>query len=107
MEVHIPATKKRRVVLASLVAVAFGLVAGLYVFQLIPREVSREQFLIEIRQRHLKQAIIYPLDHLAVAGNGKSGAIRTVLAEDDQNFLTTLRALGVEVTFTTSDSVSP
>ena len=106
-EVHIPATKKTRVVLAGLVAVAFGLVAGLYVFRSIPREVSREQFFIEVRQRHLKQAIIYPLDHIAVAGDGRSGAIRTVLAEDDQTFLTKLRALGVEVTFATSDSLSP
>jgi hypothetical protein len=106
-EVDIPATKKTRLVIAGLAAVVFGLVAGLYVFWLTPREVSREQFLIQVRQRHLKQAIIYPLDHIAVAGYGKSGAIRTALAEDDQDFLTTLRARGVEVTFATSDSLSP
>ncbi len=93
--------------LAGLVAIAFGSVAGLYVYRVTPREVSREQFLIEVRQRHLKQAIIYPLDHIAVAGYGKSGAIRTVLADDEQNFLTTLRDLGVELTFATSDSLIP
>lgn len=102
-----PATKKTRLVIAGLVAVVFGFVAGLYVFWLTPREVSREQFFIQVRQRHMKQATIYPLDHVAVAGYGKSGAIRTVLAEDDQAFLTTLRALGVEVTFATSDSLIP
>jgi hypothetical protein len=93
--------------LAGLVAIAFGSVAGLYVYRVTPREVSHERFLIEIRQRHLKNAIIYPLDHIAVAGSGKAGAIRTVLADDDQNFLTTLRDLGVELTFATSDSLIP
>ena len=102
-----PATKRTRVVLASFVAVAFGLAAGLFVWRLIPREVSREQFLIEVRQRQLKQATIYPLDHIAVAGYGKSGAIRTVLAEYDQTFPTELRSLGVAVTFASSDSLSP
>ena len=102
-----PATKRTRVILASLVAVAFGLAAGLLVFRLIPREVSRGQFLIEVRQRQLKRVTIYPRDHIAVAGYGKSDAIRTVLPEDDQTFPTELRALGVEVTFDTSDSVSP
>jgi len=81
--------------------------AGLYVYHVAPREVSHERFLIEIRQRHLKNAIIYPLDHIAVAGYGKAGAIRTALADDDQTFLTTLRALGVELRFATSDSLTP
>ena len=102
-----PGTKRTRVVLASLVAVAFGLAAALLVLRSIPREVSREPFLIEVRQRQLKQATIYPRDHIAVAGYGKSGAIRTVLAEDDQTFPKELQALGVEVTFASSDSVSP
>jgi hypothetical protein len=89
------------------VAVALGLLAALLVLRLIPREVSREQFLIEVRQRQLKKATIYPPDHLAVADYGNPGAIRTVLTEDDQTFVMELRALGVEVTFGTSDSVSP
>ena len=101
------ATKRTRVVIASLVAVAFGLSAALLVLRLIPREVSREQFLIEVRQRQLKKATIYPQDHRAVADYGNPGAIRTVLAEDDQTFATELRALGVEVAFATSDSVGP
>jgi len=93
--------------LAGLVAIAFGSVAGLYIYRVTPREVSHERFLNEIRQRHLKNAIIYPLDHVAVAGSGKAGAIRTVLADDDQTFLTTLRDLGIELTFATSDSLIP
>jgi hypothetical protein len=101
------ATKRTRVVIAGLVAVAFGLAAALLVLRLIPREVSREQFLIEVRQRQLKKATIYPKDHIVVADYGNPGAIRTVLAEDDQTFATELRALGVEVTFGTSDSVGP
>jgi len=99
--------RRRRVVIAGLVAVAFGLSAALLVLRLVPREVSREQFLIEVRQRQLKQATIYPLDHIAVADYGNPGAIRTVLAEDDQTFAVELRALGVEVTFGTSDGVGP
>jgi hypothetical protein len=55
----------------------------------------------------LKEATIYPREHLAVADYGNPGAIRTVLAEDDQTFAMELRALGVEVTFGTSDSVGP
>ena len=39
-------------------AVAFGISAAVYVFRLILREVSREQFLIEVRQRQLKTATI-------------------------------------------------
>jgi hypothetical protein len=101
------ATKRTRVVISGLVAVVFGLAATLLVLRLIPREVSREQFLIEVRQRHLKEATIYPKDHIVVADYGNPGAIRTVLAEDDQTFATELRALGVEVTFGTSDSVGP
>lgn len=72
-----------------------------------PREVSREQFLVEVRQRQLKEVTIYPQEHLAVAEYGKRGAIRTVLTEDDQTFAMELRALGVEVTFGTSESLSP
>ena len=86
---------------------AVGLSAALLVLRLTPREVSREQFLIEVRQGQLKKATIYPQDHLAVADYGNPGAIRTVLAEDDQTFAAELRALGVDVTFGTSDSVSP
>ena len=78
------ATRRSRLVIASLVAVAFGLSAALLVLRLIPREVSSEQFLIEVRQRQLKKAKIYPMDHraVAVADYGNPGAIRTVLAED-------------------------
>jgi len=100
-------TKRTRVVIAALVAVACGLLAALLVLRLAPRDVSPKQFLIEVRQRQLKKATIYPLDHTAVAGYGKPGAIRTVLTENDQSFATELRALGVEVTFETSDSISP
>ena len=99
-----PATKRTRVLFAGLAAVVFGLAAGLLVFRLVPREVSRDQFLIEVRQRQLKQVTIYPQDHIAVAGYGKPGAIRTVVPEDDQTFPTELRALGVEPTFDSSDS---
>jgi hypothetical protein len=106
-EVHMPSINQRRVILAGFAAIAFGSAAGFYVYRVAPREVSHERFLIEIRQKHFKSAIIYPLDHIAVAGNGKAGAIRTVLADDDQTFLTTLRSLGVELTFTTSDSLIP
>ena len=103
------ATKGKRVVIAGVVAVAFGISAALLVFRLIPREVSRERFLIEVRQRQLKKVTIYPGDHrpVAVADYGNPGAIRTVLAEDDQSFTTELRALGVEITFDTSDGLSP
>ena len=102
-------TKRNRVVIAGLVAVAFGISAALLVFHLIPREVSREQFLIEVRQRQLKKATIHPLDHgaVAVADYGNRGAIRTVLSEDGMSFATELRALGLEVTFDTSDGLSP
>jgi hypothetical protein len=103
------ATKRSRLIIASLVAVAFGLSAALLVLRLIPREVSREQFLVEVRQRQLKKATIKPLDHgsVAVADYGNPGAIRTVLPDDGQSFATELRALGVEVIFDTSDSLIP
>jgi hypothetical protein len=106
-EVQIAARKRTRIVIVSLVAVALGLSAALLVLRLIPREVSREQFLIEVQKRQLKKATIYPQDHLAVADYGNPGGIRTVLGEDDQTFATELRSLGVEVTFDTSDSVGP
>ena len=103
------ASQRKRVVITGLVAVACGISAALFVFRLIPREVSRDQFLIEVRQRGLKKVTIYPGDGrpVAVADYGARGAIRTVLAEDDQSFTTELRALGVEVTFDTSDGLSP
>lgn len=101
------ASKRTRVVIALLVAVAVGLSAALFVWRLTPHQVSREQFLVEVRQRQLKKATIYPEEHLAVADYGHPGAIRTDLAEDDQTFAVELRALGVEVTFGTADSVSP
>jgi len=106
-EVQMAATKRTRLVIAGLVSVGLGLSAALFVLRLIPREVSREQFLIEVRQRHLKKATIYPQDHIAVADYGNPGAIRTVLTGYDQTFAKELRALGVEVTFGTSDSVGP
>ena len=103
------AATKKRVVITGVVAVACGILAAVLVSRLIPREVSRERFLMEVRQRQLKRVTIHPGDHnsVAVADYGNPGAIRTVLAEDDQSFTTELRALGVEVTFDTSDGLSP
>jgi hypothetical protein len=103
------ATKKKRVVIAGVVAVACGISGALLVLRWIPHEVSRERFLMEVRQRQLKKVTIHPGDHgsVAVADYGNPSAIRTVLAEDDQSFTTELRALGVEVTFDTSDGLSP
>jgi hypothetical protein len=101
------ATPRTRLLAAGLVAIAVGLSSALLVLRLIPHEVSREQFLLEVRQRQLKKATVYPKEHIAVADYGKPGAIRAVLAEDDQTFAMELRALGVEVTFDTTDSLSP
>ena len=102
------ATKRTRLVILGVVAVAFGLSASYLVWCFIPREVSRDQFLIEVHQRQLKKVTIYPQEHIAVADYGNPGAIRAVLGKNDQIFVTELRAQGVEVTFDTSDSsVSP
>ena len=102
-------SKRKRTLIAGLVAVAVGALAAFLVFHLIPREVGREQFLNEVRQRQLKKATIHPLDHgaVAVADYGKRDAIRTVLSDDGQSFAMELRGLGVEVTFDTSDGLSP
>lgn len=103
------AAQRSRFVIAGIVAVAAGLAAALFVHRLIPREVSRDQFLAEVRRRQLKQATLQPLDHgsVAVADYGNPGAIRTVLPDDGQSFATELRALGVEVVYDTSDDLIP
>lgn len=98
---------RKRVLIEILVAVALGFVAAWLVVKYGPRQVSREQFLIEVRQRELKTVTIYPRNRTAVAGYGNPGAIRTVLAKDDQAFPAELRTLGVEVIYDTSDSVDP
>ncbi len=75
----------------------------------VPREVAPEQFLNEVRHRHVRSVTICPLDHnvVAVAEYGKPGAIRTTVAGDGRTFIAKLRELDVEVSYDTSDSVSP
>jgi ATP-dependent Zn protease len=88
-----------RVTLRLGIAVLVGVIAAWFTFQHIPPELSRAQFMAEVRAGHVHKVIIK--DEEVITGESSThGRFRTAFKKaEDAKLVTELRALGVEVVF--------
>jgi hypothetical protein len=84
------------------IAVLVAVIAAWFTFQHIPPELSRAEFMAEVRAGHVRKVIIE--DHQVITGESSArGPFRTIYKEpEDANLVAELRAQGVEVVFETS-----
>jgi len=81
------------------IAVLVGVIAAWFTFQHIPPELSRAEFMAEVRAGHVHKVIIK--DEEVITGESSTrGPFRTAFKKaEDAKLVTELRALGVEVIF--------
>src|SRR5580700_8764147 len=81
------------------IAVLVGVIAAWLTFQHIPPELSRAEFMAEVRAGHVHKVIIK--DEEVITGESSTrGPFRTAFKKaEDAKLVTELRALGVEVIF--------
>jgi|SRR5215472_5239258 len=87
------------------VVLFLAVIAGVFAFYHVPAplpELSRPEFLAEVRAGHVRKIVI--ADHQVITGESSiRGRFRTDYKEpEDGNLATELRAQGVEVVFETS-----
>jgi hypothetical protein len=87
------------------VTVLLAVIAGVFAFYHVPEplpELSRTEFLAEVRAGHVRKIVIE--DHQVITGESSTrGPFRTAYKEpEDAKLATELRALGSEVVFETS-----
>jgi hypothetical protein len=84
------------------IAVLVGVIAAWFTFQRIPPELSRAQFMAEVRAGHVHKVII--TDEEVITGESSTrGPFRSAFKKaEDAHLVSELRALGVEVVFETS-----
>ena len=81
------------------IAVLVGVIAAWFTFRHIPPELSRPEFMAEVRAGHVHKVIIE--DEEVITGESSTrGPFRTAFKKaEDAKLVTELRALGVEVIF--------
>jgi hypothetical protein len=84
------------------IAVLVGVIAAWFTFQYIPPELSRAQFMAEVRAGHVRKVVIH--DEEVITGESSTrGRFRTPFKkEEDAQLVTELRERGVEVVYETS-----
>ena len=90
-------TRKRRYLIAALLAIIAGITAALLVPKPLP-EISRAEFLAEVSAGHVQKVAIRDND-VIIAVSTTRGAFRTPYQPSDKGLVAQLRALGVEVVF--------
>lgn len=94
--------------LTMAVSLLLALLAGFAAFRLMPKplpEISRKDFLIEVRTHHVAKVVID--DGVITGVSSKRGAFRTAYDRADTHLPSELRKQGVTVVFDRSQVVTP
>lgn len=86
--------------LAALVAIVAGALAAHFVPKPWP-EISRQEFLIEVRSGHVNEVEIHDGD-LILAVSTTRGRLRTALEPNDQELTAELQSRGVRILYSSS-----
>ncbi len=92
--------RRRRLLLAALLAIAIGVIAALLVPKPWP-EISRSEFLVEVRSGHVQEIEIEDGETI-LAVSATRGRFRTAIKPSEAQLLAELRARGIRILYSSS-----